>query len=200
MTDHRPDSGLLAAILEAVREGGDGGLTEHDLLRRLDAREVRPFHGARLDQPLGLFRAHFLLFHCLYHLDEALAAEGERLRIHCLDIAIETGPGGRTAAGGDALPEQADPLRAYYLDLANLDGMDAAGVEALLDDFWRRFDRRDRRREALQVLELEDPVDDAAIQRQFRRLAQRAHPDKGGTSAALQRLNEARLILVGEGV
>ncbi|MFO8006552.1 MAG: DNA-J related domain-containing protein [Candidatus Brocadiia bacterium] len=194
MSATTPDHALLAAVLDAVREQ-PRGQTEHTLLRRLADRNVAPFAGARLDQPLELFRAHFLLFHCLYRLRDQLVHRGEWLGIHCLEIALaplEADPGtpgdGRTVAA-------ADPLRSYYLDLGNLESMDAATVEAMLSDFWRRLDGSGRRREALRVLGLDDDADGQTVRRQYRRLAQRHHPDKGGDTETLQKINEAMMVL-----
>lgn len=87
-----------------------------------------------------------------------------------------------------ALP---DPLRDYYLDLQHLDDTGAADVTALLEAFWQGMTRTDQRAEALQVLGLSDPVDDVRIQRRYRELVMRHHPDRGGETAQLQLLNTA---------
>jgi len=189
-----PDHSLLSAVLEGVREQSQGQ-TEHALLRRLAALDVAPFAGARLEQPLELFRAHFLLFHCLYRLRDQLVDQGEWLRIHCLEIALvplERDPDTGATHGCVAA---ADPLRSYYLDLTNLESMDAATVEAMLSDFWRRLDSSGRRREALRVLGLDDDADGQTVRQQYRRLAQRHHPDKGGDTETLQQINEAMMVL-----
>ncbi|WP_018935080.1 DNA-J related domain-containing protein [Thioalkalivibrio sp. ALJ24] len=200
--DTEVDPGLLAAVEQGVRAQAEGQ-TEHALIARLRDAGVVPFAGADLREPLGLFRTHFLLFHCLYRLRDRLAGEGAWLRIHCLDIGLqarapEDARGAATSGTRRAGLVREDPLRAYYLDLTTLDHMDAAAVQALLDGFWRRMDGGDRRAAALAVLELADPVDDAEIRSRYRRLAQRHHPDRGGDTAMLQRLNEARWILLGD--
>ncbi|MCH8506184.1 MAG: DnaJ domain-containing protein [Ectothiorhodospiraceae bacterium] len=183
----------LEGILRVLREHPEG-LGEYELLRTLEERQAPGFSVVNLRDPMGLYQAHFILFHCLYRLQQRLARDaGECLSIHCLRIALspaETRPG-----NGGGL-EQADPMRSYYLDLANLDEMDAVQVEALLSDFWRRFvEPDDRRRQALEVLGLEDPVDQQRIRKQYRRLAQRHHPDRGGDTVVLQRINEAMMVL-----
>lgn len=183
----------LADILAVLRAHPDG-LGEYELLKALEARGAPGFTALDLRDPMALYRAHFMLFHCLYRLRQALVAEtGESLDVHCLRIVLRPARPGSSDGSGI---EQADPMQGYYLDLANLDGMDAEQVEALLSDFWRRFSRPDeRRREALQVLGLEDPVDEQRIRKQYRRLAQRHHPDRGGDTLVLQRLNEAMMVL-----
>lgn len=188
------DGALLERVLQCLR-GAPAGVTEHRLIARLRDAGVEPFSGARLQEPLSLFQTHFLLFHCLYRLRDDLAARGEWLRIHCLDIGIERVRGG-PGPDADGLPVLRDPLRDYYLDLAQLDTMDAAAVEALLGEFWSRLGRDRQREQALAVLGLADPVDAVAIRRQYRRLAQRHHPDRGGDTATLQRINAARWVLL----
>ncbi|WP_018865278.1 DNA-J related domain-containing protein [Thioalkalivibrio sp. ARh3] len=189
------DTALLERVLEALREY-PRGCTEHELIARLRDQGGEPFAAACLQEPLSLFQTHFVLFHCLHRLRDTLVEQGEWLRIHCLDIGIEPLP---VADTGSSLPARADPLRAYYLDLRRLEGMDAAAVEALLGEFWSHLARDQRRGQALEVLGLEDPVDAAAIRQQYRRLAQRHHPDRGGDTATLQRINAARWVLLEQG-
>ncbi|WP_018882453.1 MULTISPECIES: DNA-J related domain-containing protein [unclassified Thioalkalivibrio] len=185
---------LLESVLECLR-ARPSGLTEHALIAQLRDAGVAPFAAARLREPLSLFQTHFLLFHCLYRLRDGLLPQGEWVRIHCLDIGIEPTEGG-SRPGAAGLPAPHDPLRAYYLDLTQLERMDAAAVEALLGEFWARMGRDERRDQALAVLELADPVDADTVRHQYRRMAQRHHPDRGGDTATLQRINEARWILL----
>ncbi|MGM0554593.1 MAG: DNA-J related domain-containing protein [Pseudomonadota bacterium] len=186
---------LLGRVLAAVR-AAPAGLTEHRLISELRDAGVEPFADARLQEPLSLFQTHFLLFHCLYRLRDALAVDGEWLRIHCLDIGVEAA---RAACATRSELVTGDPLRAYYLDLSRLEFMDAAAVQALLDRFWAGKGHDERRAEALEVLGLADPVDADAIRQRYRRLAQRHHPDRGGDTGTLQRINAARWVLLSNG-
>lgn len=177
---------LLAPIAGALR-AHPGGVDEFTLIRALQARgDLEEFPATALAGPLALYRTHFILFHCLYHLDAVIAAEGDALEVHCLRIR-------RLPRGADAggRPGAHDPLRGFYLDAANMDGVEAADVERLLGDFWRLFARRDGRAAALAELGLEDPVSDAGIRHAYRRLMMRHHPDRGGDTATVQRLNDA---------
>ena len=194
------DPTLLATIERIIRDHPDG-LTEHALIARLREAQVEPFAGSNLRAPLSLFRTHFLLFHCLYRLRDAWFEQGQWLRIDCLDIGVEALAARDRRHAGHGTPAAAvdDPLRRYYLDLSRLDTTDAAAVEALLGAFWRRMDGNERRHQALAVLGLEDPVDDQAIQRRYRSLVQRHHPDRGGDADQVQRFNEARWILLATG-
>ncbi len=187
--DPVPPPARIEALVDAVHEAlrAQPLATEHELLRRLEAAGHPEFDRRRLADPLGLFRTHFLLFHCLYRLRERLAAAGEAsLEIHCLRIRLGP-PEGR----GDTLPGGHDPLRDFYLDLGHLRSTDADAVRALLEGFWREAARREARAEALAVLGLEDPVDDATIRDRYRRLARLHHPDRGGDGARLREINAA---------
>lgn len=184
---------LERAVLDTLRAHPQG-LSEHALIERLreDGRGA-PLRGS-LQEPLSLFRTHFLLFHVLYRLRERCwASASAHLEVGPLHIALEA-----YRRGAPALVAR-DPLRDYYLDPANLERMRAADVEALLAGFWARLHRHEARAEALAVLGLEDPVDAAAIKRRYRRLAMRHHPDRGGDTRMLQRLNAAMQALLGGG-
>lgn len=181
----------LAAPLERMLRESPAGISEFDLIRRLQAEADLPEFGvAALRDPLSLFRTHFILFHSLYRLGDRLAGTGETVQVHCLRcriVASAPAPGGTL--------DIPDPLRSYYLDLENLETADAESVERLMGDFWRLFLRQDRRAEALAVLGLSDPVGNREIKAAYRRLAMRHHPDRGGDTATLQRLNEAMAVL-----
>jgi hypothetical protein len=182
----------LAAPLEHLLRAAPEGLSEFDLIRRLQtARDCPEFGAESLRDPLSLFRTHFILFHSLYRLADDLAAGGETVQVHCLRCRIVPAPG--TAASRSL--QQPNPVRGYYLDAANLEREDADSVERMMGAFWRQFLRQDRRAEALAVLGLSDPVRRPEIKAAYRRLVMRHHPDRGGDTATLQRLNEALAIL-----
>ncbi len=187
----QPDTAdqTLAALEQAIAAvvvNQPEGLSEHALMKVLAGRGWTLFESPRLRDPLALFRAHFLLFHCLYRLDDRLAARGLRLQISPLRIRCRPGT---TATG--PLPVPADPLRAYYLDLDQLAGTDRAAVERLLGDFWRRYLAPERRRQALAVLGLDAGADAGTIRARYRQLVMRHHPDRGGDKDTLQRINRA---------
>jgi DnaJ-class molecular chaperone len=56
----------------------------------------------------------------------------------------------------------------------------------------------DRRREALRLLELQDPVELPEIVAAYRRLARRHHPDVGGDPEAFRTLTVARDLLLAD--
>lgn len=162
------------------------GLSEYALLNRLQA-QLELFQGDRRD-PVILFRQHFILFHCLYLLQQSLLEQGQAsLIISPLEI--------RLLPFSDASRSQQlaspDSLRHYYLDLTQLDQTGREEVDALLARFWNHLGNQDRRKEALQVLGLSDPVNDTQIQRRYRKLVMQHHPDRGGETSRLQMLNAA---------
>ncbi|MEM7079385.1 MAG: hypothetical protein AAF513_12225 [Pseudomonadota bacterium] len=55
---------------------------------------------------------------------------------------------------------------------------------------------RQTRQEAEELLGLSPPYDDADVIAAHRRLMQKVHPDKGGTVALAQALNEAKRVLL----
>jgi hypothetical protein len=180
----------LAEALLAILRAHPDGLTEHDLIRKL-AHDDPAFGPDAYTDELSLFQCHFILFHHLYRLRDVLWNERQGdLAIHCLKIVLRTCP---DAAGH--LPATPDPLRAYYLDLTHLEKTGKQEVMELLDTFWLRFARHDRRAEALAALGLADPVDDPEIKRRYRELAMEHHPDRGGEMEKLQAINAAMELL-----
>ncbi len=133
-----------------------------------------------------LFQRHFLLFHCLYRLQQDYyEAQTGALQISALQIRLW--PYHR----GSQHISPLDPLRAYYLDISNLESTDSVQIDDLLGKFWLALTRNDSRTDALALLELTDPVDDDAIRQRYRQLVMQHHPDRGGDHAILQQLNLA---------
>ena len=172
------------------------GLSEHELLKKL--RECDPlFAGFSAREPLGLFRGHYLLFHVLYRLRDHLAGERRgRLRVDPLGIVLEESePLPCDGYGGTALMPDEPDFASCYADLDRLATVTVAEVGELLRSFHATRRRDGRRRAALAVLELRDPIDAAAIKRQYRRLAMRHHPDRGGDGRRLGEINAALAVL-----
>lgn len=188
---HVTDEAQCAALLREILALHPEGLSEYDLLQRLRGDARSGFAAGRSEDHEGLFRTHFLLFHLLYRLRERLRRErAGDLEIHALKIRWHT----RNDHDGQALA-QPDPLAAYYLDLDNLKATTRADIERMLGQFWARFARFDRRGEALAVLELPEDADAESILLQYRRLAMRHHPDRGGDAGRLQAIHAAMAIL-----
>jgi len=167
------------------------GFSEYDLLKYLD--EQGSFQ--RLDNNAGaallLFQKHFLLFHILYSINMELVQNNQgSLQISPLQIKKLHFVEADTQIG------QRDPLGEYYLDLSNLDSADENIVNDMLNGFWEKYLRNDKRGDALKVLGLNDPVSDREITMRYRKLVNIHHPDKGGDHDKIQEINEAYSLLV----
>ena len=188
---HPRQAFLEQSCLALLRQHPDG-ISEYQLLKELRDEEYALFPRLALDDHLGLFQSHFLLFHSLYRLRDRLYAEQTALlQISALLIEL------CEYEAGDAALCEVDPLRDYYLDLDNLNETGEADVVALLADFWRRLQlgEPDRVAAALAVLELEVAESFQQVKQQYRRLVMRHHPDRGGEGAKMHALNEALEIL-----
>ncbi|OLU17467.1 molecular chaperone DnaJ [Pseudomonas sp. PA1(2017)] len=177
-----PGSRLLD-LLEAAPEG----LSEYELMLRLSRWQGRD---ERLpSDTLELFRSHFLLFHTLYRLRDELHAAG-RASLQISPLCIRLTP---YQAAESALSEQ-EPLREYYLDLAHLRDTGAEDVEQMLGAFWVRLHGAEDRQQALAALEFDEQageLDLGVIRQRYRQLVSLHHPDRGGCTQRLQRINSA---------
>lgn len=179
-------------VLLGLLEQAPAGIDEHSLIKRLAVAYPESLFARQdaLRDPLLLFQLHFLLFHQLYRLSDALAATGRQLTVHTLRIAIESRP---PAGTGLSL---GDPLRDYYMDWSQWAETHAADVQRLLDAFWRGASATcAEANEALALFGLQEPVEPGAIKRRYRQLVWRHHPDRGGDTNEIQRINAAMLIL-----
>ena len=181
---------LEQLILQALNEHPDG-ISEYNLIKWIANAGHPQFEPPVLGNPLTLFQTHFLLFHHLHCLNRRLVdVKQAGIEINPLRICL--------TSYRDAIGQQLgrhDPLRDYYLDWSNFEQTDAQQVSDMLNGFWRRLHGDEQRRAALAVLELQDPVDFDAIKSQYRRLAMRHHPDKGGDKRRLQTINAAMRLL-----
>ncbi len=176
----------LEPIVERILADHPEGLDEQTFLQRLRAQPDSGWNPERRISGLGLFRRHFLLFHALYRLRDRLRQSGTGdIEIDPMCIRLLAYRSGEPAVGSR------DGLRAYYLDLNNLDSTDAADVTRMLKGFDAQVRRREQRAHALATLELTEPFDEASVRRQYRRLAMRHHPDRGGDAERLQAINRA---------
>jgi len=166
--------------------------SEFELIRELSAPPYSLFQPDCLRDSLSMYRVHFLLFHALYLLRDQFHQE----QLGSLEISplrIQLTP---YLSGTEGLVE-VDPLRDFYLDWTNFQ-YTQDDVDKLLNDFWRRSSVEvtlQEQQEALNVLELEAPVDYPALKRQYRRLAMKYHPDRGGDAEKLKQINGAMALL-----
>jgi len=182
-------SGFEELLLTALEQHPQG-LSEYELLQFLGKSPAGESPVDVLGNNYALFREHFLLFHSLYKIRDRFWRDRKaNLEIGPMQIRLlpyRKNPG--------ELIEQ-DLLHDYYLDLSNLETTTEEDVEQLLASFWLRLLKSDQREQALADLGLCGPVDDETIKRQYRRLAMRHHPDRGGSKKQLQLINSAMEVL-----
>jgi len=177
------------------------GFSEHQLLTLLQNPPYRFFAKDALKDPLVLFQTHFLLFHCLYQLRERWRHEKVGLlEISALSIIMH--PLNVNAPKVEKTPDHAldqnilisDPLAQYYLDWSHFTSTNSEDVETLLSSFWKKVFvpvATESLQQALIIMELESPIPTSDLKVQYRRLAQRYHPDKGGDSERFKSICQA---------
>ncbi len=190
--NHSPAYQELFRSIEKILRTKAEGISEYDLIQKLQEDESSLLGQFSLRDTLSLFQLHFILFHALYLLkDQLRASRRGDLVISCMKIALV--PLAAPASGTSI--EEWDTLRDYYLNLDNLDNTGREEVEEMLHSFWKRFDLHNNRSRALEILGLKDPVNYDTIKRRYRELALELHPDRGGDKESLLAINEAMEIL-----
>jgi len=188
---YSPISEAFILALQAELESKPEGIGEFELIQTLKSQGYFDF----LSQPAlphELFQVHFFLFHALYVLKKALLESKEYLLdIHTLKIQLHP-----YVVGENGLQEE-DMLQAYYLDFSNLENTSEDDVYDMLASFWNNINQYENRDAALAELDLQDPVDDKTIKKTYRQLIMQHHPDRGGDTEKLQKLNDAIKVLLG---
>ncbi|MFK4751222.1 DNA-J related domain-containing protein [Oceanobacter antarcticus] len=182
-----PDESLdtLQQLLSSQLQDGQCH-TEYQLIQWLKQPVPGVFQHDALSDSLTLFRCHFLVMHCLYRLRlEWLAQQAGWLSIEPLGVQLL--PWDTRQASDNQQVCEADSLARYYLDLTHL-STDRETVDKLLRGIWQQTLTPDQRRNDLRLLELEEGANEADIRRQYRRLAMRHHPDRGGNVSHFQAL------------
>ena len=183
-------------------------ICEYQLMRDLSEKGFSEFK-PDLD-PLILFRAHFLLFHLLYRLQDQWFFENRGwLSIHTLDIHLQDidfvsnfVKDSKHNSQQDLFKD--DPVKFYYLDYSEFLNTQEEDVLSLLDDFWQRLaghsiqsiGQQDRL-QAQERLGLEgQTVSMQSVKGQFRALCQLHHPDKGGDPQVFRQICDAKDVLL----
>ncbi len=178
---------ILLAQVEQVLQSSTDGLSEFEMLKAIKALPDSQFEALDMQDTHSLFRAHFLLFHCLYRLrDQWLAQQSGHLQIDVLCIRVL--PYHSKMSAELAVVDQ---VRDYYLDWTNFEQTSADDAEDLINQFWQKFLAQDDRSEALKTLELADNANFDQIKQQYRQLAMKNHPDRGGSATRLAAINQA---------
>lgn len=179
----------LTPLLELLKlKLADGQrYSEYELMTWLQAPEQSIFKADALQHSHTLFQSHFLLMHALYHLQQHWLIQQEAfLTISALEIYKQPWKHSSTQ---QHLAEH-DPLANYYLDLNQLLTSEEE-VNQLLARFWKKMLQPSFIQQDLVTLELIEPVSTQDIRRQYRRLAMRHHPDRGGNAGRFHAIQVA---------
>jgi len=184
----------MIAVESLLRIETDG-VSELALIKALQSPPWQLLDDVDFADPAELYPVHFLVFHVLYRLRDALGGQGECVDISPLSIRITASS---TVAGQGPVAE-ADKLRAFYLDLRQY-SLSADNISKMMNDFWTgRVDKRPASGEAEKAADTlgfgELPTSFEDVKYRFRRAVMQAHPDRGGNTARVQQLNEAFGIL-----
>jgi hypothetical protein len=141
---------------------------------------------------LSLFRCHFWLFHVLYVLRDELRQK-QQAELYISPLVLQLQPYAPKQAAEHL--EKPDPLKEYYLDLSHLEATTEEAVAALMQGTFKRIDAKPREAAALETLGLNTDASWDDIRHQYRLLAQRHHPDRGGNSERFQEIQSAIEVL-----
>lgn len=169
--------------------------TEHEILSKLKAKNISPFDKLNIQHSKDLFCAHFLVMHALYTLqDDYLSKQQYYLDIKSIKIERQLYTSVTTDSNLTPLAQH-DPLKEYYLNISHYFETSEQEINDLLSSFWKKFLAQDDKQQALDTLELPASSDYASIKKQYRLLAQKHHPDKGGCGKHFAKINAAKSIL-----
>jgi hypothetical protein len=171
---------------------------EFDIIRHLQSINLLPNDALR--EPLSMFRCHFMIFNALYrlqlntHIHQRYGLTISSLKISLSEYSLDNK--GDSALNGSEHSEKSDlqshdPLSLFYLDYGQVMQTTEQDVNKLLDQFWKGFLNDDQKQNALNILGLSDPVDFNQIKKQYRRLAMKHHPDRGGDADQLIAVHQA---------
>lgn len=183
-------------VLQDIIQGIDSYLDKHsstkeiELIQYLKSLDQEPFSAFNISHSKDLFRAHFLLKHALYHLQNIYYQN----RQYILDISLINISRQAFYEGTDALITH-DTVKEYYLDISHYFETEEEDVNRLLDGFWKRFFAGSDRHRALEVLGLGTDADYGCVKLRYRELAQIHHPDKGGCEERFKEISGAKKLL-----
>lgn len=172
---------------------------EHQIIKHLQDKKIEPFDQFNLSLSKDLFSAHFLCMHALYHLKNQYAVQQtfviiiQSVRVQRFSLSLLHSS--KTNEEIKQFIEVSDPLASYYLDPKHYFETREDEINDMLKSFWTKYLAQDKKQEALSILELPVNADMEMIKKQYRRLAQKHHPDKGGCAEKFNEIREAKTIL-----
>ncbi|MDB4837020.1 DnaJ domain-containing protein [Marinomonas sp.] len=187
---------LVGPIL-AILKKHPSGISEFDILKSLK-NTLPDFNTLSDDANLCLFRQHFFIMNALYQLHIHLwKDEGLSLNISSTHIELRSPKQVHLSECTDLHISVDAKLAAYYLDWNEYEKADTETVSRLLESFYKGIYIREDKDAALQTLNIDSPEPSKAeIKKQYRKLAQQHHPDRGGDQATFIDLRQAYEMLM----
>ncbi|UZE94660.1 DNA-J related domain-containing protein [Alkalimarinus alittae] len=168
-------------------------ISEYELIKCLQSGRFQILNKLSMSQSDQLFQLHFLVFHALYKLRIKLQSNKVGyLKISPLSIEVCALS---TMISHNQTLDLIDPLAEYYLNLDNLKNITSEEIEHLILSFWKSTQNPNGHLDSLRILELSPPVSYTEIKKQYKRLASKYHPDKGGSTTLIQAINQAMATL-----
>lgn len=173
---------MQAVLADRVASGLPGDCTEFEeyaLIQWLDQKGCWVGLEA-VPASLALFAKHFLTRRGLYQSRQYWQTKGCRLEFGLMRITVAycVKTPSQTAAIAAPLGDQA--IADFYGDLSVLEKATQGSVYRLLAGFWRRYEAFMAADSAHAVLGVAPDATWAVIQKAYRQLAAKHHPDKGG--------------------
>lgn len=184
-----PYIGTLKQYVEVLLSLTNREWTEYNLLQAVHRYGmVWPF---TLDSSeLSLFRQHFSIMHVLYQLRRKYKAQGLDLTISALSIQLNAMSCHECSKQPLSQPG-IHALEAFYSDWIYFESATADSVRSLLTQFWERYLAYQNSDKAYQVMGLPIGTDRKSIERRYRQLAMKHHPDKGGNADHFVEIKQA---------
>ncbi len=193
---------LTNSIETLIKSENIDFITEHQLIKKLQSPPYNLLSHLSFNQSDQLFQLHFLVFHSLYRLNEEFTEQGYgEIVITPLKIKLLrfTKPSliqnDKKEYELSKAIKSTDKLAEYYLNLKNIIGISPKDIDLLILSFWQEFHHPNAHDESLAILNLSSPTSYKDIKQQYKRLASKHHPDKGGSKEKLQQINQAMATL-----
>mgnify|MGYP006143014203 CR=1 FL=1 len=171
--------------------------SEHQIIKHLQDNKIPPFDHFSLARPKDLFSAHFLCMHALYHLKNQYQ-HAKNFKLIIQSVRIQRIPLSEQIPVNEELKtvlETTDPLESYYLNPKHYFETQEDEINDMLKSFWQKYIAQDNKKEALETLNLPTNADAKMIKAQYRHLAQKHHPDKGGCAEMFTKIRQAKTVL-----
>tara|TARA_R110001592_G_scaffold49482_1_gene154253 strand:- start:6413 stop:7021 length:609 start_codon:yes stop_codon:yes gene_type:complete len=172
---------------------------EHQIIKHLQKTNIPPFNDFTLSHAKDLFSAHFLCMHALYHLKSQYSQEKTfNLQIQSVRverILITESESAKNDYSNTSYLGTNDPLEGYYLNPKHYFETQEQDINDMLKSFWHKYLAQDEKQAALDVLNLPPEADAKMIKDQYKRLAQKHHPDKGGCAEKFNKVRQAKSVL-----